>query len=320
MKKETAIYILLLTQLTMGCSKAEFPESASEKHSISISAEIGSTNQNSLRYAGEVGQSQFAENDAIGLFQNDDLIPVKWTYDGSDWKADKTMYWKDKTQIQTFKAFYPYANAENQTAVPMPDLSNQSGKLTDIGKYDFLVAVKEQNLNDGSTVHFSGQHSFKHVSSLIKLTILGTQDLSSATLNSVKLKGENIVSASSYNFNNSNKVVFSNTVSEVEVGKAHVMGSANVEFYVIIHAQDYSQNEGVSLEISYTNNKKDYVATLPKFLANSLQGGKQVTATLNIKENEIVISNNSISPWDTEGGELGDIIIGGHENEGTPSV
>lgn len=66
-------------------------------------------------------------------------------------------------------------------AVPMPDLSEQSGSLENIGDKDFLVGrVVASYADNNGTVSFSGDNSLEHVYSLLYLSVVGDDLIESA--------------------------------------------------------------------------------------------------------------------------------------------
>ena len=85
-----------------------------------------------------------------------------WKFDGSNWNTSSNVSWKNKEDRFDFCAFYPCTDNNNifRDGILMPDLSSQSGRMSDIGKKDFLVArcTASYNDNDG-VVSFSGNNS-----------------------------------------------------------------------------------------------------------------------------------------------------------------
>ena len=304
--KKCALFALVMLS---SCSKEEVASPGIKSDLISVSAEIGGTNNSNLRYAGSIASTSFANEDAIGVFLDAENTPVKWTYNGSNWSSASIVYWPDKENNHQFKAFYPYASASDQTAVPMPSLASQEGNFDNLGKYDFLVATKEQSCATSSTVTFTSENAFKHVSALVELKIKGTEDLKNATLNSVKLSGAGIASASTYSFA-SNQVTAGgeSAVNDVVLSNlSHAMNGTDAVLYLVANPVTSGK---LSLEIAYSNNGTNYKATLTDINPANLQGSKKSTLSLNIKENKITLSGNEITDWG-EGGSLGDVTIGG---------
>ena len=71
----------------------------------------------------------------------------------------------------------------------MPSLDSQNGTWENIDQYDFLVASRKLSYDtDLGNVAFSGDYSFKHVLSLLKINIKGEGDMHRPLLTKSDLK------------------------------------------------------------------------------------------------------------------------------------
>lgn len=302
--------------LLSGCQQAEEFTSVNENLKISIEASVGKEGRISGRSVmDDDGKVSFQENDSIGMSVNGGSF-AKWTLTGSTWLQNPEIsYWENKEKDHNFCAFYPFDNKATLNNVPMPDLSMQKGKKEDLGKYDFLVATKEQAYEDDGTVYFSGSYAFEHELSLITITLKGEGDLISSTINKISLKGNDIVTRHTYSFEDSEVNIISDeeSVNELTVSMTDFeLTTAGHTFYFILNSETVTL-ENVALEIEYKKGDNVYVATLEGMgIANEtgkqFEKGKQYNYSLRVIGNVINISGNEIKGWD-EGIIIDDIVI-----------
>ena len=308
----------------VACQQAEVENLEADDLRMSIVASINDQKETpDSRYAGETPDIvDFTADDAIGLFVDNNPV-VEWVYDEeNNWSSgEKVVYWPDKTKSHTFRAFYPYAETESYTSVPMPSLLNQTGTIKSISECDFLVATKSQSYTDGKTVEFKETASFKHVSSLLKLTFNGGGDLEGSVLTQIKVVGNGIVASSTYAFgeeggvslelkeDNSDDVLVAPLSNKDGEAK---MGSNAKSFYLIVNARTKEELSAVSLTVEYIKGETPYVASLENLTSNGFVGGTCQSYTFTIKDASISIVGSSIEEW--SGGEsLGNIEINGEE-------
>ena len=301
--------------LMASCHECELPSSKGDDLTMSVVASMSTLNEAAQsRYSGSDPNSMnFVVDDSIGIFVDDDEVPVKWTYISSGWAADGVVFWPDKTESHVFQAFYPYIADATMDNVPMPDLKEQDGTMAGLSKCDFLKAVTTQSYGTTGTVAFKGEgKSFVHVSSLLKLTLKGDEDLQSSTIDKISVSGENIVAPSSYSFENDEVTLSPDESSSLlDVGLAHEMKGADVSFYFILNAKSDASSL-VTLTIEYTTNGKQYVASLDNFAGNVFAGGMQQSYSISVKDSYLIVSGSEISEWG-KGETLSGIIINGQE-------
>ena len=159
-----------------GCQQADEIENQSEKLPISMEASIGKSEAGS-RYSGETPNGiAFYEGDKIALSVNDGSF-VQWIYGDGKWTTTPAVNWNDKSSEHTFTAFYPFVAGAVKNNVPMPDLAGQDGTMASVATRDFLVSTKEQTYGANGVVSFTGNDAFKHVSSLVSITLKGVGEL-----------------------------------------------------------------------------------------------------------------------------------------------
>lgn len=298
------------------CQECELTNSQSDDLLMSVVASISPvSNVAQSRYAGsEPNLVEFAENDQIGIFV-DGGEPLQWTYGSSGWSADGVVYWPDKTDEHLFQAFYPYADGATVDNVPMPDLKNQDGTMTSLSDCDFLKATTSESYGTDGVVEFKGDgKNFVHVSSLLKLTIKGDEDLQSSTIDKVSVSGKDIVAPSVYSFEDDEVTLSSDESSDLlEVALNHEMNGADATFYFILNAKSDATTP-VTLTLEYTSGGKSYVASMNNFAGNVFAGGVQQSYTISVKDSYLIVSGGDISPWGA-GETLDNIIINAEEKQ-----
>ena len=294
------------------CQECEWTNSQSDDLEMSVVASISPVNgMSQSRYAGsEPNLVEFTKDDQIGIFV-DGGTPVQWTYGSSGWSADGVVYWPDKTDEHLFQAFYPYAEGAAVDNVPMPSLKDQDGTMASLSNCDFLKASTLQSYGTNGVVEFKGDgKTFVHVSSLLKLTIKGDEDLQSSTLDKISVLGKDLVAPSFYSFEDGTVTLSSDDSSDLlEVALEHEMKGADATFYFILNAKS-DATDPVTLTLEYTTGGKSYVASMSNFAGNVFAGGMQQSYTISVKDSYLIISGGDISPWG-DGETLNDIIING---------
>lgn len=316
--KRTCQWVLLCCGITLfsNCQQSEIEKSGSNDLSMSLVANIGNFSEAlGSRYVGDSPNSvEFGVSDNIGVFMDDEEA-LKWTYGTSGWTSESLVFWPDKTEMHLFRAFYPYAVAVSADNVPMPDLRGQDGTLSGLSGCDFLVASTTQNYGTDGTVSFQGEgKSFRHVSSLLKLTIKGDDDLKSSMLTSIAVNGTNIMAPSTYSFTNNAVTLSPDSQSDVlEILPLYEMENQDATFYFIVNEKKDASSV-VTLTIEYTTDGKEYVAQMENFAGNVFGGGLQQSYTLTVKDKTLLITGSEILPWG-EGETLDDIVINGVEKD-----
>lgn len=294
------------------CQKAGEDVSGSEKLYMSVVARIGDMGEKAgTRYAGtDVDNVSFGEGDAMGIFV-DGGTPTLWNFAGLGWTADGKTYWPDKNQEHAFQAYSPCTSTAGALVdkVPMPALEQQSGAFDDLDKCDFLVAETNQSYGENGVVEFKGEgKSFRHVSSLIHLTIEGTGDLANATLNRIAIGGTDVATSSTYSFE-TGEVTLLTTGSKDQItttGLEHAMNGKNADFYFILNEKE--EGNALTLTIDYVSkDNKKYTAT-KEFATSALAGGTKYTCKVIVRDSSLTVSGGEISPW-ADGGEMGDVVI-----------
>lgn len=315
MKNRLFVWSCIVMTFFSACQQAENEKNEVDELRMSIAASIkGQTEMSDSRYSGtDPTTVDFDESDEIGVFV-DGGSAIKWTYSTSGWGADEIIYWPDKTGTHTFYAFYPYSAATSYASVPMPSLLNQTGTLAGISECDFLVTSVSQTYGTDGVVRFQDDNAFRHVSSLLQLTINGKGDLSSSTLKKITITGTNIVAPTTYSFEDGAvSLVPDDASDELSLSMELELLNADKTFYFIVNEKK-DASAVVKLSIEYETDGKMYVAEMEGFANNVFGGGLRQSYTITIKDSSLIISGASISSWG-EGESLDDVVINGESQE-----
>lgn len=325
MKRQLITAVCCSLVLFAGCEQTEELDSMEENLEMSMVASIeGSDNSGASRYAGgSPNDAAFKGGDVVGLAVGEGGF-VKWvcnTTDNTTWKPEGvSVNWNDKTSNHDFIAFYPYVENASKGSVPMPELANQTGEMTCVAEKDFLIASKTQTYGTDGIVSFTGDNdAFKHVSSLVALTLKAEGELTSATIKKISIEGADILTPTTYSFVE-NKVTLdsdnSKKIGILELELSHSMDSNNKNFYFVLNSGTVDLS-AVTLKIGYTTSNVDYVAELQGLGTNEVnefERGKQYSYSIKVAGGELVISGNEIQDWG-EGLNLNDIVINGTQQQ-----
>ena len=314
MKKYSFVWSCLVMTFFVACQQTEVENLKAEDMRMSISASInGQSKSPKSRYAGtDPSHVEFQTGDAIGLFI-DSKPAIEWTLASSGWNTSEIVYWPDRTKSHTFRAFYPFAETLSCGTVPMPSLLNQTGTIESISACDFLVATKEQSYQEGDMVEFKGEDaSFKHVSTLLKITFKEGAELNGAILKKIAIEGTGIVSPSTYSFEDKIVTLTPDTNSDVLSvdGLSQDLSDGFTYYFIVNEKQDASSL--VKLAVEYEINGMAYVAQLSSFAGNVFDGGMCQSYIITIQNNVLVVSGADISSWGV-GESMEDIVINGEE-------
>ena len=321
MKNTFYAAICCLAMLT-GCQQAEEITNLSEELPMAIEASIES--QMGSRYVSENNDGTpnslvFTSGDKIGVFV-DNRAAAQWTKgDGDNWTSTpNTIYWPDKVNSYDFYAFYPYQEATSITSVPMPSLAGQTGTIESLSACDFMVAtaLDKKYTDDNGKVSFTEEtNRFKHVSSLVAITILKESDLKESTITKISFKGANtgLGSTTEYSFGTDTEPATIVTKSSIDI----VESSENFSISMKEREKDlplyFILNSGASLtditfSIEYKTGEKHYTASKTGLGSGSLTSGNRYNFNLNITDGVLSISGCEIEGWGT-GSNMNDIVI-----------
>ena len=301
-----------------GCQQADEIANEGERLPMYIKASIGKSEVDSRYFVETPNSLSFYDGDEIGLSVNDGAF-VQWTYSDGRWNVVPAVNWNDKSSEHTFMAFYPFAADADKDNVPMPDLSGQDGTMESVAAHDFLVSTKKQTYGTNGIVSFTGDDAFKHMSSLVSITLKGEGDLVGAKVSEISISGEHILTPSSYSFGvTDGKVTLSSDsekkTSTLEVSPSYTMIAEDITYYFVLNAGTVDLSD-VTLSIQYEKGGKEYNAQLIGLgtnTVNKFESGKQYSYALKVAGGVLVVTGNEIAPWG-DGLTMDDIVINGSE-------
>lgn len=293
--------------LLAACQSEKEPEytTPSDSMPMYLEASIASDRVTSRTTVTEEGNSSFMETDRIGFFHPDAVEACCWEYDGANWNTASDLNWENKVESFHFCAFYPYQEGAVRTAVPMPDLSVQTGELDHVGNLDFLAGHCDASYSDGGgIVSFTGADAFQHVYAMLKIVVNKNEADDNMTVHTVKYEGEDIVTPHTYcfgdNFTADELVKDPSPVSTLTLTPEASVDEGGYTIVVLLNPVTLSTS--LNLTFEYTRNGISYTASTDK-LGTEFTGGKLYEYTLRLKKEDIIIEGNAISNWDSMVGE-----------------
>ena len=331
--KNTFYAAICCLAMLAGCQQAEEIVNPSEELPMAIEASIES--QMGSRYVSENNDGTpnslvFTSGDKIGVFV-DNRAAAQWTKgDGDNWTSTpNTIYWPDKVNSYDFYAFYPYQEATSITSVPMPSLAGQTGTIESLSACDFMVAtaLDKKYTDDNGKVSFTGEtNRFKHVSSLVAITILKESDLKESTISKISFEGANtssVLEESGTDLNSTATYSFeTNTVTpnicKVESADLNLSMTDKAKDHTLYFILNSSINlSDITFTITYKTGETQYTASKTGLGSSSLTSGKRYNFNLNITDGVLSISGCEIQGWG-EGTSMDDIIINSPTTQSTP--
>lgn len=317
MKTHVITVLSLCLFLLVGCQQSVDDLVVNENYPISIEANIGGASGS--RYSGSTpNTAEFVNGDEIGLAYQvgEDAATnfVKWILTESGWEQNgSSMTWENKNEEHAFYAFYPYGNNDANTTleqVKMPLLTNQDGTMSSVAACDFLVAKKNMIYANDGKVSFTGDDAFKHISSLIILTLKNSDDLASATIKKISLEGTDLVANSNYSFiggddgnvsleeGNNDDVMIANFENGFKM-------NGNSVFYFVVNSGTINLSN-VKLSITYKSAGGDVYTVTKQGLNQENSDGKFKRGffyNYGIKvmtDKSLLISGYEIDEWDED--------------------
>ena len=117
MRKISFVWSCFVMTFFVACQQAEVENPKADDLRMSIVASInGQSESPESRYTGtDPSNVVFKNEDKIGVFI-DSKPADAWIFDGEDWNSVGTVvYWPSETRTHTFRAFYPYDEANDLT-------------------------------------------------------------------------------------------------------------------------------------------------------------------------------------------------------------
>ncbi len=299
--------VFAMTLSLCSCSKVE--ESGFEKSLVRLEVEVGN-DVHSRTITSDDGKTVFVDKDCIGLFTKGNNTASMWTYDGSTWTANTEVTWENKFEKFEFLAYYPCTSDNvSRDGIMMPDLLSQTGKLSDIGKHDFLKGRCKVSYNDnGGMVSFSGENSFSHVYSLLYLSIANSGGESGKVdITGCKFEGEGIA--------NDKKFVFGDdtgTDEMVDVGATVASSTIDIKYEQAVQLDKkhtlavlinpVQLKTPLTFTLSYKDGESQKTANIE--LGQNFTSGSLYKYSLGWKKGSLSLSGNEVKDWNVVNGDI----------------
>lgn len=295
-------FCVLGLPMLVACQQNDLAEISSELNPLSMEAEISGASNNVISRTNTTheGNVSFSAGDKIGFYMPEAETAGEWSYSGSNWTSSVNYEWKDKVMPYHFCAFYPSVESAPRTAIPMPDLSLQTGTWEDLGQYDFLVAHNTSKYTDKSgVVSFTGESAFKHVYAMVSITLKKDKEEEQVTLSDITFEAPGIVTPHTYQLGNS---AMEDAMS--------ISGDA-VDTFTLPNISNDVPTEGcnkvfivnpleledpINLLIKYNRDGISYSAST-KALGTNLKKGSFYNLTLRLKKSGLVVEGNTVEDW-----------------------
>lgn len=310
MKHLTLLGAAVWMSLLAGCQQNELTGKMDESLDVRLQASVAGTDASSRTLLEENGKTVFAEGDEIGLFMPQEDTSVKWSLSTSLWTSDSKPVWKNKVDNFEFCAYYPYVDGDSRTQIPMPDLTTQTGEASLIGDYDFLAARCSASYTDNNgTVSFTKDAAFKHVFSLISVTVQKNGNDESMTLNQISFEGKDIVSRHTYKFGEMAEEDALVPVAESEGSSLILTPETAVEeqghtTMVVINPGTLASP--LKFSIAYVCDGHSYTASTTQ-MGQNFEAGKYYRYTVRLNKEELLLSGNEVADWNQE--DLSDLVV-----------
>lgn len=309
MKKHLILSGCLCILLCASCQKSENMDN--DDLSLSMQAMVEGANLGRTTTT-SAGKTSFVAEDAVGFFMpGQQENAVKWSYTGSGWNSETPLYWPNQTESFEFCAFYPYVEEAERTRIPMPDLSTQTGELENLGQFDFLAARCTTNYGaESGVVAFKGESSFKHIYSLIMVTLKKDATDKTMTLKTMKFEGQNIVASHYYCFDSEgtdHMQIADDVVKKDALELVKEVGIQEEGYSTMVLINPSVLETPLNFSITYERDGNSYTATTDK-MGTTFESGKIYKYTIRVKKETLEIVGNEITDW-VSGGALEDIFV-----------
>lgn len=311
---------IALSMLLAACQQEQISEQGTvENTEIRIQASISNLPE-SRTSTQTTGKITFDPNDKIGFFMPEASTPTLFTYNTSQWESETTLAWPNLTDLFTFCAFYPYHESATRNNIPMPDLTTQSGELTELGAYDFLSTSTTCKFSTaGGVVSFTGDHAFRHAYSLLLITLTDSEE-ATTLLKSASITGEGRFTHYAYRFTeegtgemfkpegNEDKNEWNATYDE---GK-EITDETGIQLAVLLNPSD--TEIPLDFNISYTREGVAFTAGT-SLISHTFTGGYNYKYQIHVSDGELIVEGYEISQWDDGTVEDENITIEGTVQE-----
>ncbi len=241
----------------------------------------------------------FRNGNKIGLFLPEQDTDTEWTYTDGRWNVSTPCQWKNKTDRFTFVAYAPYTSGSRRNAIGMPELNAQSGNKEDIAAKDFLMAeITTAYTDNNGTVAFTGANAFKHVYSLIVVTLKDESE-DNVTLKTLGIEGKGFFTKHTYNLKDEPKgmTIQGEAIDRQQISVNKAMTGEGLSYYFLVNP--VSNNTSGSIDISFSRGNKNFTASSDG-LGQRFEAGKLYQYTFSLKKGVLILQGADVLPWEIE--------------------
>lgn len=303
MRKKMIVWACAMSLLA-SCQQNEWVSGTDGEGKMSLRASVSDPAlSRTVTDAGDAS-TEFEQGDEIGFFMPGADTPVKWTLTGDGWQSEVPLMWENKVDEFEFCAYYPHPEgAVTRTSIPMPDLASQRGDFSELGTYDFLAArCTAGYASNAGAVSFVGDYAFKHVYSLLTITIKKDKSEEDVRINRAVMKGAGMFSRTEYHFGENQEA------DGLELAEAPSVDELVLEYDEPVEVADetgYSLtlvcnpsalSEDSEFSIAYVRDGISYTASTNK-LGKEFQAGVYNKYTLKLTKEGLVVIGQDVVGW-----------------------
>lgn len=313
MNKKMMMWACVLPLLAACQQNENEPESVDEAV-MSLQASVSSPVISRTVTDAEDASTDFETGDRIGFFMPGEDSPVEWTLGSDGWTSETPLVWENKVDEFEFCAYYPCTEETAvRTAIPMPDLSAQKGDFSELGTYDFLAARRVTGYSENAgAVSFVGDDAFRHVYSLLSITVKKDKSEEVVHISKVVLRGSGLFSTSEYHFGETSEgdgmtATGGSSVDELAIEYAEpeeVVSETGFSFTLVCNPTELAVNP--ELEISYERDGIPYTASTTK-LDKVFTAGVYNKYVLKLTKEGLKIVGYDVTGWNKN--ELPEIAV-----------
>lgn len=298
-----------MAALLAACQNNDSVSNESETNTtLRMQASVSDVSQARTTSAAD-GHTAFVQDDKIGLFMPEENSSVCWTYAaGTGWKSETTLMWPNQRDAFDFCAYYPHREEATRASIPMPDLSAQTGKLENIGTFDFLTAKRSCKFTDNSgNVSFTAEYAFSHQYSLLLITLLKNSGDATTELKKATFEGSNAFGKHTYSFSapEGMTAVPEALANKLELGlNEAIADEGSTQLAVLVNPAQAEQI--LKFSLSYQRDGISYTAST-QAIKRAFASGVCYKYKIRIEKEQLSIVGSDIVGWTPE--EIAEDII-----------
>lgn len=237
-------------------------------------------------------ETSWAPGDKIGITMDDRYVNMQYTTTAGDGVfTGTTMYFRNKREPVTLKAYYPFAGTEG--TAPVLEASTTSGNQTPGGQtgFDYLYASKENVTGSNPDVKLE----FSHKMSKLTLTFKNGVGAGGVRIVSYEISGLVLDGT----FDTATGVCAAKAYANAQPLSIDVTGDTDgKQLPSLILFPQSTANKTVTLTI--TDSDGQYYSCNLSFENNSIVAGNNYLYTVTVNKTGLTVSGSSITDWNNK--------------------